>query len=238
MLLSPDEGQVRDSLGRACGFSSSAMAQCLPKFKLKLLNSLRRFDVKNKFLLSFAVAVLAATGAGCSNADTANTNANANANAVATTTTRPGPDGSEITTSVDANGVRTETRVFHNNPRVSKVVVTTRDGRRTTTVYAPSGESKDLKDSAGDVLSATGDTIADGVGWTADKAEDVAGETKDAAKTIGDKTVDGAKTVGEKTADGARTVGEKTASGAKTVADKTASGAKKTGSAIKKAITP
>jgi hypothetical protein len=189
----------------------------------------RRFDVKNKFLISFALAALAATGAACSNADSANANANvnANANAAATTTTRTGPDGSEITTSVHPTGVRTETRVFHNNPRVSKVVVTTRDGRRTTTVYAPNGESKDLKDDVGDALSATGNAIADGAGWTADKAEDVAGETKDAAKTVGEKTVEGAKTVGEKTK-----------SGAKTVADKTASGAKKTGSAIKKAITP
>jgi hypothetical protein len=181
--------------------------------------------VRNKLLVSLAVLALAVVGAGCSNADSAN--ANANANVVASDTTRPGPDGSEITTSVDANGVRTETRVFHNNPRVSKVVVTTRDGRRTTTVYATSGDSKDLKDDVGDALAATGNALADAAGWTADKAEDVAGETKDAAKTIGEKTAEGAKTVGEKTSEGAKTVGEKTAAGAK-----------KTGKAIKKALTP
>ena len=135
---------------------------------------------------------------------------------MASNTTRPGPDNSEITTSVDANGVRTETRVFHNNPRVAKVVVTTREGKRTTTVYAPSGESKDLKEEVGDALVATSNALASAAGWVADKAEDVAGKTKEGAKTVGEKTVEGAKTVGEKTAEGA----------------------KKTGKAIKKAVTP
>lgn len=173
------------------------------------------------FLLSLALATVAALTGGCSTTDT--TNANTNANVVAADTTRPGPDGSEITTSVDANGVKTETRVFHNNPRVAKVVVTTRDGRRTTTVYAPSGESKELKEEVGDALVATGNAIADGAGWTADKAEDVAGKTKDAAKEVGDKAED---------------VAGETKNAAKKVGEKTASGAKKAGSAIKKAVTP
>jgi hypothetical protein len=112
--------------------------------------------------------------------------------------------------------VRTETRVFHGNPRVAKVVVTTRDGKRTTTVYAPNGQSKDLKEEVGDALSATGNAIADGAGWVAEKTVDVADKTKEGAKTVGEKTVQGAKTVGEKTAEGA----------------------KKTGKAIKKAVTP
>jgi hypothetical protein len=182
-------------------------------------------DVSKRLLIVLGAAILAATGAGCSTTDSTNaTNTNAT---VATTTTRTGPDGSEITASVDANGVRTETRVFHNNPRVAKVVVTTRDGKRTTTVYAPSGESKDLKDDVGDALAATGNALADAAGWVADKTEDVAGQAKE-----------GAKTVGEKTGDAAKTVGEKTKSGAKTVAEKTEAGAKKTGRAIKKAVTP
>ncbi len=165
--------------------------------------------MSNKMVTGFVVALLAVAGAGCSTTD--NTNANANANAtVATNTTRPGPDNSEITTSVDANGMKTETRIFHSNPRVAKVVVTTRDGRRTTTVYAPSGEARELnKNEPEDVLEATGSTIADAVGFVAKK------------------TVEGAKTVGEKTVEGAKTVGAKTAEGAK-----------KTGSAIKKAVTP
>jgi hypothetical protein len=185
--------------------------------------------VSNKLLVSFAVTMLALAGAGCSSADNANTNTNANANAnvVASETTRTGPDGSEIITSVDANGVKTETRIFHDNPRVARVVVTTRDGKRTTTVYAPSGESKDLKEDVGDALAATGNAIADGAGWVADKTVDVADKTKDGAKAVGTKTGDVAKTVGTKTVEGAKTVGEKTAAGAK-----------KTGKAIKKVFTP
>jgi hypothetical protein len=182
--------------------------------------------VSNKLLIVLAVATMAVAGAGCSTSDNANLNANANT-AIASDTTRPGPDGSEITTSVDANGVRTETRVFHNNPRVAKVVVTTRDGRRTTTVYAPSGESKELKDDVGDALATTGNTLADAAGWVAEKTVGLADATKEGAKTVGEKTGETAKTVGEKTAEGARTVGEKTAAGAK-----------KTGKAIKKAVTP
>jgi hypothetical protein len=171
--------------------------------------------VTNRLLIVLAAAILAAAGAGCSTTDNANVNANANT-AIASNTTRPGPDGSEITTSVDANGVRTETRVFHNNPRVAKVVVTTRDGKRTTTVYAPSGESKELKEEVGDALAATGNALADAAGWVADKTEDVVDKTKEGAKTVGEKTGEAAKTVGKKTAEGA----------------------KKTGKAIKKAVTP
>jgi hypothetical protein len=177
--------------------------------------------LKNRILAAVAVASFAVGMSGCSaSTDNANTNVNTNAT-VASTDTRVGPDNSEITTSVDANGVRTETRVFHNNPRVSKVVVTTRDGRRTVTVYSPSGEARELnKNEPEDVLEATGTAIADAVGFVADK------------------TVEGAKTVGEKTAEGAKTVGEKTAEGTKTVIEKTGEGAKKTGKAIKKAVTP
>jgi hypothetical protein len=168
--------------------------------------------VSNKVLIGIVMAMFAGATAGCNTTDNANANANANANVqqtIASDTTRPGPDNSEITTSVDANGVKTETRVFHNSPRVSRVVVTTREGRRTTTVYAPSGESKELKNEAADALVATGDAIGDAVGF-------VAGKTKEGAKVVGEKTVEGAKTV----------------------VDKTAEGAKKTGKAIKKAVTP
>lgn len=175
-------------------------------------------------LLSVGLFAIAAGTTGCNTSDNANANINANTNAtVATNTTRPGPDGSEITTAVDANGVKTETRVFHNNPRVAKVVVTTRNGQQTTTVYAPSGESRDIKGEVGDALSATGDKLAEAAGWVGDKAEDVAGKTKEGVKTAADKTED---------------VGQKVGEGAKKAADKTVSGAKKAGSAVKKAVTP
>ena len=154
--------------------------------------------MSNKLLIGFAVATLAAASAGCSTTDNANTNANANANTtVASNTSQPGPDNSEITTTVDANGVKTETRVFHNNPRVAKVVVTTRDGKRTTTVYAPSGQSKDLKEEAADALSATGNAIADAAGFLAEKTVDIADKTKEGAKTVGEKTAEGAKKAGK-----------------------------------------
>lgn len=152
--------------------------------------------MSNKILIGFAIATLAAATAGCATTDNANTNVNANAT-VASDRTRPGPDGSEITTSVDANGVKTETRVFHNNPRVTKVVVTTRSGKRTTTVYAPSGKSKDLKDDVGDALAATGNALADAAGWVAEKTVDLADKTKEGAKTIGEKTAEGAKKTGK-----------------------------------------
>jgi hypothetical protein len=190
--------------------------------------SAEEIQMSKKFFGLLSIALLAAIAGACSTTDNANANINANtAPAAVADTTRPGPDGSEITTHVDANGVKTETRVFHNNPRVAKVVVTTRDGRRTTTVYAPSGASKDLGDNIGDALDATGDSLAHAAGFVGDKAEDVAGEAKS-----------GVKTAAEKTSDAAKTVGAKTTEGAKKVADETAEGAKKTGKAIKKAVTP
>jgi hypothetical protein len=203
-------------------------------------NFLGGTNVINKLSILFVIAVLAVAGSACTTTDAGNANVNTNANpVVASNVTRPGSDNSEITASTDANGVKTETRVFHNNPRVSKVVVTTsRDGQRTTTVYRPTGESKDLKDHTVDVLEGTGSAIADAAGFVADKSEDVAGKVKEGAETAAEKTVEGAKTVAEKTKEGAGTVADKTKSGAKTAVEKTKEGAKKAGSAIKKAVTP
>lgn len=194
----------------------------------------------NKLSIVFVIAILAVAGSACTTTDAVNVNANTNTNpTIASNITRPGSDNSEITTSTDANGVKTETRVFHGNPRVSKVVVTTtREGKRSTTVYRPTGESKDLKEQTVDVLEGAGSAIADAAGFVADKTEDVAGKVKDGAKTAAEKTADGAKTVAEKTKEGAGTVAEKTKEGAKTAAAKTVQGAKKAGSAIKKAVTP
>jgi hypothetical protein len=155
--------------------------------------------VKIKFLSILGLGATLGV-AGCSATDNTNATANANANATTVTssnTTRPGPDDSEITALTDESGVRTETRVFHNNPRVSKVVVTTRNGQKTTTVYAPSGTAKELKDDVGDALAATGNTLADAAGFVADKAEDVAGKAADGAKTVANKTAEGAKKTGK-----------------------------------------
>ena len=170
--------------------------------------------MRNKILAILAVAMLAVS-AGCNQTDNANTTAT-NVNAAPTTTTVAGADNSEITTTVNPDGVKTETRVFKNNPRVSKVVVTTdRSGSRTTRVYSATGTEK-VVDNVGDALNETGDAIATAAGWTVDK-------TKEGVNEVGDKLED-AK--------------DQAAKGAKTVGKKTAEGAKKAGKAIKDAVTP
>jgi hypothetical protein len=206
--------------------------------------------LNNKLSLS-SVILAGLLVAGCNTTpETAVAGSNANSGQTVATTTRPGPDNSEITTSTDANGVRTETRVFRGNPRVTKVVVTTRNGVRTTRIYSSKGEEKELSSTdSRNALEETGDAVADAAGFVADKTVEgaekavevgktAAEKTADTTKTVADKTADGAKKVGEKTADGAKKVGEKTAEGAKKVGEKTAEGAKKAGKAIKRAVTP
>jgi len=192
---------------------------------------------------------------GCSKSNETVTSAGANSNTAAENATRPGPDNSEISTKVDANGVKTEERVFHNNPRISRVVVTTANGKRSVKAYSPSGEEREVSQNESEgVLDATGDKVADAAHFVADKSGDVAGKAKDVgsaakdkteavgekvvdkSKTVGEKSVEGAKTVGEKSVEGAKTVGEKSAEGASTVKNKTVSGAKKAASAVKKII--
>lgn len=187
--------------------------------------------MNKKSWLVLSITAIALFGVGCS---TYEANSNTSANAAATTTTRTAADNSEITTNVDANGVKTETRTFRNNPRVSKIVVTTtKDGKRTVRAYSPSGQEKEITD-AGDALEATGDKIADGAGWTTDKGEDVADKTVEGAKTAGQKTVEGTKSVVEKTGETAKSAGTKTVAGAKKVGEKTVEGAKKTTDEAKK----
>ena len=187
----------------------------------------------NTRVLMLMVVMLAALAAGCSRNEAADQTANANATTSPTTTV--GPDNSEITTSVDANGNRTETRTFRNNPRISRVVVTTRDGRRTVRAYSPSGEEREVTTDE-NVLEATGDKVASAAGFVADKTKDAAGEVADKAEDVGDKTVSGAKKVGSEAADKAEDVGDKAVSGTKKVGDKTVEGAKKVGSETKKAV--
>lgn len=191
-------------------------------------------------LCILTLVLLTSLGVGCSQTNEVASNSNP---AVENTTT-PGPDNSEISTRVDSNGVKTEERVFHNNPRISRVVVTTRNGTRTVKAYSPSGEEREVNPNEPEnVLEATGDKVASAAGFIADKSEDVAGEAKDvgvAAKdktvAIGEKTADTAKTVGNKTAEGAKTVADKSVEGAKAVGNATVSGTKKAGRAIKKVI--
>ena len=175
-----------------------------------------------KKICLLTLLLLVALAAGCNR--TADQNATS---ATPNPITVEGPDSSEITTSVDGSGTRTETRTFRNNPRISKVVVTTRDGRRTVTATSRSGEER-VVTTTENVLEATGETVARAANFVADKAEDVPGE----AKAVGNEAADKAEDVGDK----AKAVGEKTVDGAKKVGDKTVEGAKKAGSAVKKAI--
>ena len=187
----------------------------------------------NKRVFVLMVVMLAVLAAGCTQAT--NDQANANATATGSPTTTAGPDNSEITTSVDAHGTRTETRTFRDNPNISRVVVTTRESRRTVRAYSASGEEREVNTDE-NVLEATGDKVAAAAGFVADKAEDAFGEAADKAEDVGDKTVSGAKKVGSEVADKAEDVGDKTVSGAKKVGEKTVEGAKKAGSETKKAV--
>jgi hypothetical protein len=223
------------------GLGSSLAGTLVAKLFLELKEET---SVIKKLSLALAIGGLLGISVSCTHNDAANSNANENANATAQTTTRPGPDNSEITTTTDSQGVTTETRVFRNNPRISRVVVTTHDGKRTAKAYTASGEEKPIE-KVEDALEATGDKVADGAGFVADKTEDVAGEAKHGAEKVADKTEDvageakhGAEKVGRKTVDTAETVGDKTVSGAKTVTKKTTEGVKKAGSKVKDAITP
>lgn len=197
--------------------------------------------MSNKALTGIMIAALALMAAACSQSSESNVNTNANSNAAdaASTVTTTGPDNSVITTTTDRNGVKTETRTLRDNPRVSRIVVTTRNGERTVKIYSPSGEEKDVsKNEPPDVLHATGDAIADSAGWVKDKSITVADKTKEGAVTVADKTVDVSKKVANKTVDTSKKVADKSVDIGSTVVDKTKTGAKKTGRAIKKVIKP
>jgi len=213
------------------------------------------------------VLALAAFAAACGGTETANVNTNitgANANAAntapantMTAETRPGPDNSEIRTET-VDGVTTETRTFRNaDSRVERVVVTTREGRRTARVYyrdktvreLPEGQIETALNATGDALVTAGgkvvdvskeigseaaDKAEDAVGVAADKAEDVGGAAVSGAKKVGSEAADKAEDAGDKAASGAKRVGKETVKGAKKVGE----GAKKVGEGIKDAVTP
>jgi hypothetical protein len=156
-------------------------------------------------------------------------------------TTSTAPDNSQVVTTTDKNGMKTQTRTFSGNPRVSKVVVTTtREGKRTVKVYSPSGEEREVKNGSSDPLTATGNAIADGAGFVADKSETAVDKTKEAAKPVVEKTGETAKQVGQKTVDTSKTVANKAAAQTKsvgsTVTNKAKEGVQKTGKALKKVV--
>lgn len=192
-------------------------------------------------LCALALTILAAGCGGSDNTNAGNMNAT-NANSTAATETMPmtsGADGEIVTT--EADGVRTQTRTFSNNPRVQRVVVTTdtRTGKRTARVYTTGGQVRDLPESEVDrALTATGEAVADAAGAVADKAEDVGRPVADKAEDIGREAADKAEDVGRGAADKAEDVGRPVVRGAKKVGEKTVDGAKKVGDAVKDAVKP
>jgi hypothetical protein len=218
--------------------------------------------VSKRFKSGACVLLLAAFAAACGgNAETGNVNAtgiNANVgNAAAgagassmTAETRTAPDNSEIRTET-IDGVTTETRTFRDtNSRVERVVVTTRDGRRTARVYyrdktvreLPEGQIESALNATGDALVSAGGRVVDvskEIGSeAADKTEDALGEAADKAEDVGGAAARGAKKVGSEAADKAEDAGDKAASGAKRVGKEAVKGAKKVGEGIKDAVTP
>ena len=193
--------------------------------------------MSKKFCL-MTLVLLAAFAAGCSSSNEAATaNSNANTATETTPTTRPAPDNSEVMTMVDANGVKTETRTFRNNPRISKVVVTTRNGVKTGKAVSPSGEERDLDtNEVEEALEATGEKVAAAAGFVADNAAPVANEIGDKAEDVKDKTVSGAKKVGSEVGDKSEDVKDETVSGAKKVGSGAKKVADKTATTTKKAV--
>lgn len=204
--------------------------------------------MSRKFLSGVLAAALAGVLAGCASdaptANTAATNANANTGALATTggsdsEVRVAPDNSEIRTET-AGGVTTETRTFRNpSSRIERVVVTTRDGRRTARVYYRDNTVRELPENEVEqALGATADALVSVGGKVVDVTKDAASEVGDKAEDVGDEAVSGAKKVGSEAADKAEDVGDKAASGAKKAGSAAAKGAKKAGEAVKDAVTP
>jgi len=188
-----------------------------------------------RFCLLFFIGTLAMLIGACQQTENS-TNSNQPA-----ATTSTAPDNSQVVTTTDKNGVKTETRTFSGNPRVSRVVVTTtREGKRTVKVYSPSGEEREVKSGSSDPLTATGNAIADGAGFVANKSETAVDKTKDAAKPVVEKTGETAKQVGQKTVGTTKTVANKAATTTKsvgsTVTNKAKEGAQKTGNALKKVV--
>lgn len=81
------------------------------------------------------------------------------------------PDNSEIVTSTDEGGTRTETRTFKSHPRVSRVVVvTTLNGKQAARLFTNSGDERVLPENAiPTALEASGDQLAIAAGLIEEK---------------------------------------------------------------------
>ena len=202
--------------------------------------------VSRKLFNGILVTALACALAGCAGdsntTNTASTNANATSGALPTTAgtePRVAPDNSEVVTQT-AGGVTTQTRTFRNpSSRIERVVVTTRDGRRTARVYYRDNTVRELPENEVErALDATADALVTAGGKAVDVTKDAAAEIGDKAEDVGDKAASGAKKVGSEAADKAEDAGDKAVSGAKKAGSAAAKGAKKAGEAVKDVVTP
>src|SRR5205085_9248291 len=92
---------------------------------------------------ALALSLMIACGARTTNSNT--TTNTSNTNTRASVDSSPTAAAAEYVTQVtEDNGVRTETRTYSNNPNISKVVITTRSGKRTANVYNAYGEKREL----------------------------------------------------------------------------------------------
>jgi serine/threonine protein kinase len=106
------------------------------------------------------------------------------------------PDDSEIVTTLGANGLKTETRIFKSHPRISRVVVTTTDGMQRAEVYSANGEVRALpQDRVSTALEATGDALSLAAGFVGEKGKSAQVATKVASR----KTVSQVKAPSQKT---------------------------------------
>lgn len=138
-----------------------------------------------------------------------------------------GPDGSHITTRVDANGQTVTERTFESGP-VEKVTVTKSGDTETARIQYRDGKTVETHDK---------NTVAHAMEWTGSEVAS-AGKTTgkvvaSGAEKAADATVDATTTGAKKAADATKTAAEKTADATKTAAEKTASGVKKVGKALK-----
>ena len=147
--------------------------------------------------------------------NTAPTNT-APAAATATPKDEAGPDNSQITTVVDADGQSVKERTWQSGP-VEKVTVTTSGGTETARIQYRDGTTVETHDK---------NTVAHAMEWTG-------GEVASAGKATGKAVASGSETAADKTVDATKTAAEKTVDTTKTAASKTAGAAKKVGHALK-----
>lgn len=115
---------------------------------------------------------------------------------------------------MDKNGDVVETRVFKNNPNLSKVEVLTsvKEGKvkKTITAYDKSGKAHSVPESRSEsIMQETGDDIARVAGIIAGGTKDVANDAKEKAEKVANKTVDASKTAADKAKEGANKIKSK-----------------------------